>query len=72
MPGKATMSAKWLDAGKTLELKAVRNFELQGNQFTATTTDHMEIANGGKTLKVHRVSESNRGSEEATMVFNKK
>ena len=72
MPGKATMSAKWLDAGKTLELKAVRNFEVQGNQITATTTDHLEIADGGKTLKVHRVTESPRGSQEATMVFNKK
>ena len=72
MPGKATLKAKWLDSGKSLELKAVRNFEVQGNQVTATTTDHLELAEGGKVLKVHQVSESPRGTQETKFVFNKK
>jgi len=72
MPGKATLSSKWLDGGKSLELKTIRNFEVQGNQVTATTTDHLELGDGGKALKVHRVTESPRGSQENTLVFTKK
>jgi hypothetical protein len=69
MPGKATLTAKWLDDGKILELQSVRNVNMQGNDVTITTKEHWELAEGGKVLKVHRTSETPRGSQESKMVF---
>jgi hypothetical protein len=71
MPGKATLKAKWMDGGKSLELQTVRNINAQGNEMTITTKEHWELAEGGKVLKVHRVSETPRGNQEATLTFNK-
>lgn len=71
-PGKATLKAKWMGEGKTLELKSVRNINVQGNDVTITQTEHWELADGGKTLKVHRQTESPRGTNELSLVFNKK
>jgi hypothetical protein len=72
MPGKATLKAKWMNEGKTLELNSVRQANIQGNDVTITGQDHWELADGGKTLKVHRVNESPRGKQESTLTFNKK
>lgn len=72
MPGKATLKAKWLDGGKILELHSVRNISAQGQEFTVTSKDHWELAEGGKVLKVHRTSETPRGTEESKMTFTKK
>jgi len=72
MPGKATLKAKWQNDGKTLELNSVRQVNIQGNDVTITTQEHWELADGGKTLKLHRVSENPRGKQESTLVFNKK
>jgi hypothetical protein len=72
MPGKATLKAKWQDDGKVLELNSVRKVSVQGNDVTITTTEHWELADGGKTLKVHRVSESPRGTQDTKLVFAKK
>jgi len=69
MPGKATLTAKWKDDGKTLELTSKRNVNIQGNEATITTTEHWELDNGGKTLKVHRKSESPRGTQESKLVL---
>ncbi|MGE0130878.1 MAG: hypothetical protein AB7U82_22600 [Blastocatellales bacterium] len=70
--GKSTTKAKWLNEGKTLEITTVLSGEFQGNAFTFTTTEHWELADEGKTLKVHRKSESPRGASESTWVFAKK
>ncbi len=70
--GKATTKAKWTNDGKTLEITSVRTGEFQGNAFTITTTEHWELADGGKTLKVHRKSETQRGPQESTWVLTKK
>jgi hypothetical protein len=72
MPGKATRTAKWTNDGKVLELKQVQKGNFQGTDVTITTTDHWELADGGKTLKVHRAIESPQGAREQTMVFAKK
>lgn len=58
--------------GEMLELKSVVSGEFNGNSFTITTTQHLELADGGKTLKVHQVSETPRGTQEAKFVFTKK
>jgi len=72
MTGKVTRKAKWAGDGKILELNAVTNADFNGNAFTSTLTEHWELADDGKTLKVHRKSESPRGSQEFTYVFTKK
>jgi hypothetical protein len=72
MPGKATLKAKWQNDGKTLELNSVRQANIQGNDVTITQQDHWELGDGGKTLKLHRVSENPRGKQESTLMFNKK
>ncbi|MEP7270248.1 MAG: hypothetical protein ABI882_02030 [Acidobacteriota bacterium] len=72
MPGKATRKAKWMNDGSMLELKDVRNVSFQGNDFTITITDHWELADGGKTLKVHRIVETPQGPQESKLTFVKK
>ncbi len=72
MTGKVTRKAKWVGDGKILELNAVTNADFNGNTFTSTLTEHWELADDGKTLKVHRKSESPRGAQEFTYVFTKK
>jgi hypothetical protein len=71
MPGKATLTAKWKDDGKVLELTSKRNMNIQGNEVTITTTEHWELADGGKTLKIHRKSENPRGTQESKLTFTK-
>jgi len=72
MPGKATRTAKWTNDGKVLELKQVQKVNVQGNDVTINVTEHWELADGGKTLKAHRVTETPQGTREQTMVFAKK
>ena len=67
---KAKRAAKVM--GEMLELKSVLTGEANGNAFTATTTQHLELADGGKTLKVHQTRESTRGNQESKLVFTKK
>lgn len=72
MPGKAALKAKWQGDGKILELNSVLKTNVQGNDITITSTEHWELADGGKTLKVHRISETPRGSQETRLTFTKK
>lgn len=72
MPGKAALKAKWQGDGKILELSSVLKGQMQGNDVTITTTEHWELADGGKTLKVHREQETPRGKRETKLTFVKK
>lgn len=72
MAGKAALKAKWQDDGKILELSSVLKANIQGNDVTITTTEHWELADGGKTLKVHREQESPQGKRESKYVLVKK
>ena len=72
MPGKAALKAKWQDDGKILELSSVLKANVQGNDVTITTTEHWELADGGKTLKVHRTQESPQGTRETKLTFARK
>ena len=71
MPGKGTLKAKWA-SDSVLELHSVRNANFQGNDVTITTTEHWELADGGKTLTVHRTMETPQGSRDMKLVFTKK
>jgi hypothetical protein len=70
--GKTVSKVKWLNGGTALEITSVTSGEFQGNAFTRTTTEHWELADGGKTLKIHVKSESPRGAQESTYVLTKK
>jgi hypothetical protein len=72
MPGKAALKAKWQGDGQILELNSVLKANVQGKDITITGTEHWELADAGKTLKVHRVSESPRGTQESKLTFTKK
>jgi hypothetical protein len=65
---KATLSSD----GKTLELVSKVTFQGQdGNEVTTTSTDKLTLSADGKTLTVVRHSESPRGPQDSTFVFNK-
>ena len=70
--GTTTLKAGWKDGGKTLELKRVSKFNFQGNDVTATTTEDWSLSADGKTLTVKRTSESPRGTQSSTLVFDRK
>ena len=69
--GTTTSKATWKDGGKTLELKRVSKFSFQGNDVTVTTTEDWTLSADGKTLTIKRTSESPRGTQSSTLVFNK-
>jgi hypothetical protein len=65
---KATMSSD----GKTLELVSKVTFQTpDGNEVTSTSTDKLTLSADGKSLTVVRHSESPRGAQDSTLVFNK-
>jgi polyisoprenoid-binding protein YceI len=70
--GKTVSKAKWLNEGKTLEISASSTFSGQNGELTVTTTEHWELADEGKTLKVHRKTEGLRTPSESTWVLTKK
>jgi hypothetical protein len=70
--GKVTLTAKWADGGKVLQLTSVRNVNFQGNEMTITTKERWELADGGKTLKLHRTTETQRGPQEVKITLVKK
>lgn len=70
--GKVTTTAKWLDGGKILEIKTVTNASTPQGDFTLTTEEHWELADGGKTLKIHRTQETPRGKQESSLLLTKK
>jgi hypothetical protein len=69
MGGTNTTKATW--NGGTLELMSVRAGSFNGNDFKATTNDKLSLSGDGKVLTVVRHSESPRGTNDSTMVFNK-
>lgn len=64
---KATVSAD----GKTLDLSTKVNFQGPDGEITSTTTEKVVMSADGKMLTVSRHSESPRGTQDSTLVFNK-
>jgi hypothetical protein len=64
---KATLSSD----GKTLELVSKVTFQGQEGEVTTTSTDKLTLSADGKILTVIRHSESPRGPQDSTLVFNK-
>lgn len=67
----ATLKASLEKDGK-LNLTSTRKFNSQMGETTVTTKETWELADGGKTLKVVRQTETRRGTQTAEMYFTKK
>ena len=72
MTGKAKNKVKWLNDGKILEINSTRDLNMQGQDFTMTVKEHWELAEDGKVLKIHRTTETPRGTQEVKLAYNKK
>ena len=70
--GKSTTKAAWAKDGKTFELTTTRTFNTPNGEVTATTTEKLSLSEDGKVLTNVRHSESPRGPQDSTLVFNKK
>ena len=71
MGGTNTTKGTWSTDGKTLELLSVRSGTRDGTEFKFTTTEKLTLSGDGKVLTVVRHSESPRGAQDTTLVFNK-
>jgi hypothetical protein len=69
--GKVTRKVTVSADGKTLELSSKSTFQRSEGEVTATTTEKLQLSADNKTLTVSRHSESPRGSQDSTLVFNK-
>jgi hypothetical protein len=64
--------AKWSKDEKTLELKAVRHINFNGESRDMTTTETWSLSEDGATLTAQRVAETPRGKQESKLVYAKK
>lgn len=64
---KATVSAD----GKTIELTSKSTFQGPNGEITLNSNDKLQLSADGKVLTVVRHSESPRGAQDSTLVFNK-
>jgi len=70
--GKFVRKAILSSDGKTLELTSKSTFTGQdGNEMTIGSSDKLSLSADGKTLTIVRHSESPRGPQDSTLVFNK-
>jgi len=69
--GKFARKATLACDGKTLELVSKVTFQGQDGEVTSTSTDKLTLSADGKSLTVVRHSESPRGPQDSTLVFNK-
>src|SRR5215467_11879490 len=68
--GKYVRKAALSSDGKTLELTNKSTFQGPDGEVTLTSTDKLTLSGDGKSLTVVRHSESPRGNQDSTLVFN--
>jgi hypothetical protein len=69
--GKIVRKAAWSADKNTLELTSTATFQGPNGEVTTTSTDKLTLSADGKTLTVVSHSESPRGPQDTTYVFNK-
>ncbi len=69
--GKAVRKAGWLNDGKTLALNTKATFNTPNGEVTSNSSDKLQLSDDGKTLTVNQHRETQRGPQDATLVFNK-
>lgn len=71
MSSTNAVKAIWSDATKTLELSTVSTGNRDGQEIKVTRVDKLSLSADGKVLTINRHSESPRGAQDSTLVFNK-
>lgn len=71
MSSTNAVKATWSDATKTLELSTVSTGSREGQEFKMTRVDKLSLSADDKVLTVNRHTESPRGVQDSTLVFNK-
>lgn len=69
--GKTVRKATLSSDGKTLELSSKSTFNGPNGEMTLTSNEKLQLSADGKVLTVTRHSESPRGPQDSTLVFNK-
>ena len=69
--GKAATKATWLNNGATLELTRKTTFQGPNGEVTNSNDQKFSLSGDGKVLTVAQHSESPRGAQDSTLVFNK-
>ena len=70
-PRGKTVSKSKLSGGM-LEINSSNTFSGPNGEMTMKTTEHWELMDGGKALKIHSVRDGMNGPVETTMVYGKK
>jgi hypothetical protein len=70
-PGKAQLQARWLDKGRTLELRSTLKAKVDDEEVTATTREYWELLDKGKTLKINRTREQPNETQTSRLIFDK-
>ena len=69
--GKTVRKATVSGDGKTIELVSKSTFQGPNGEVTLNSNDKLVLSGDGKMLTVNRHSESPRGAQDSTLVFNK-
>jgi hypothetical protein len=69
--GKVARKATLSSDGKTLDLTSKATFQGPEGEVISNTTEKLQLSADNKTLTVTRHSESPRGPQDSTLVFNK-
>lgn len=69
--GKTVRKATVSGDGKTIEMTSKSTFNGPNGEITLNSSDKLVLSGDGKSLTVTRHSESPRGAQDSTLVFNK-
>lgn len=69
--GKTVRKATVSSDGKTIELSSKSTFQGPNGEITLNSNDKLQLSADGKVLTINRHSESPRGAQDSTLVFNK-
>ncbi len=70
-PGHATVSANWMENGKTIGLTVDRRVEMRGNQVEIKSDEEWKLSDDGQTLVCYRSVNTPRGSDTLKLIFRK-
>jgi hypothetical protein len=70
-PGKAQLQARWLDKGRTLELRSTLKAKVEDEEVTVTTREYWELLDKGTVLKINRTREQPSETQHSRLVFDR-
>ena len=71
MAGTMNLTARWIEAGKILELNSSIEGTDQGKEVAVSTRELWQLLNHGKSLKITRTRNSPQGRQSFTLFFDK-